>query len=134
MILESDFDFRGERIHDFYIPDMRKGNEVIKEEYVRNRKALLADVKGIKELSLEDGKNIEAVVLTTVTLTGPKNSVEELSKDVGTKKIDVTDEKISAQSVNKSKSKGKARDVYISTDGLVTIAAQTQPMYLSLPT
>ncbi len=134
VILESDFDFRGERIHDFYIPDMRKGNEVIKEEYVRNRKALLADVKGIKELSLEDGKNIEAVVLTTVTLTGPKNSVEELSKDVGTKKIDVTDEKISAQSVNKSKSKGKAREVYLSTDGLVTIAAQTQPMYLSLPT
>ena len=132
IILESSFMFSGEAIQDFYVVNTHNGSKNIKEDYIQNRKALIADVKGIKKLSFDDEKSVETILVSRATITGEKNSIDKIRNQMKVSKVDIAGE----QAVNVSQVSGKTRprEANLLGDGAITIAAQTQPMYLSLPT
>lgn len=127
MILESSFTFGGESIQDFYVVSAKDKNRNIREDYAQNRKALIADVKGIKDLSQDDVKNIESILITKATIAGKRSDIDSLQRSVKVSRID------SEQSVaNQRTGKERPREARLSSG--LTIMAQTQPMYMSLPT
>ncbi|MDO8524746.1 MAG: fibronectin type III domain-containing protein [bacterium] len=132
IILESSFVFNGESVQDFYVVNTKNGNKNIKEDYIQNRKAFLADVKGIKELSSADEKNIETVLVSKATLTGQKSGIDGIRKQMKVSNVDIAGEQ--AASISRVNGKARPREATLFGDGVITIAAQTQPMYLSLPT
>lgn len=132
IILESSFIFKGEAVQDFYVVNTKDDSKNVKRDYIQNRKALIADIKGIKELSSDDAKSVETVLVSKATITGEKNSIDGIRNRIEVSKVDVAGE----QAVAASRVGGKARpkEASLFGNGDITIAAQTQPMYLSLPT
>jgi hypothetical protein len=132
IILESSFMFSGEAIQDFYVVNTQNGSKNIKEDYIQNRKALIADVKGAKKLSLDDEKSIETVLVLKATITGEKSNIDGIRNQMKISKVDIDSEQ--AATVSRANGKTRPRKANLLDDGAITIAAQTQPMYLSLPT
>ncbi len=132
IILESSFMFGGEAIQDFYVVNNKDGSKNIKEDYVQNRKALIADVKGVKELSPDDEKSVETVLVSKATITGQKSSIDGIRNQIKVSKVDIAGEQ--AATVSRVNGKARPKEASLLGDGAITIAAQTQPMYLSLPT
>lgn len=132
IILESSFTFGGETIQDFYVVDTKDGSKNIKENYVQNRKALIADIKGIKELSSDDEKSVETVLVSKATITGQRGSIDGIRNQMKASKVDIAGEQAAA--VSRGNGKTRPREASLFGDGVITTAAQTQPMYLSLPT
>lgn len=132
IILESSFMFSGEAIQDFYVVNTKGGSKNIKEDYIQNRKALIADIKGIKELSFDDEKSVETVLVSKATITGQKSSIDEIRNQMNVSKVDIASEQTAT--VSRGNGKIRPREANLFGDGVITIAAQTQPMYLSLPT
>lgn len=132
MILESSFTFRGEAIQDFYVVNTKNGSKNVKEDYIQNRKALIADLKGIKELSPDDIKSVETILVARATITGQKGSIDGIRNWMEVSKVDVASEQTTTAS--RVSSKTKPKEASLLGGGAITIAAQTQPMYLSLPT
>jgi len=132
IILESSFMFGGEAIQDFYVVNTKDGNKNIKEDYVQNRKALIADLKGIKELSSDDEKSVETVLVSKATIAGQKSSIDGIRNQMKVSKVDIAGEQVAT--VSRVNGKARPRKASLFGDGAITIGAQTQPMYLSLPT
>lgn len=132
IILEGSFTFGGEAIQDFYVVNTKDDSKNIKEDYIQNRKALIADIKGIKKLSADDEKSVETVLVSKVTITGQKSSIDGIINQMKVSRVDIFGEQ--ATIVSRGNGKAKPRETSILGDGVITIAAQTQPMYLSLPT
>lgn len=131
MILESNFVFNGEEIQDFYVVDTKDKNNDIKADYIKSRKGFIIDVKKTTELSPINIKNIENILITKVTLTGKKSNLNEIKKGLDVNKVDAT----GAQPISSTQTGGKVKpkEAILLGNGAVAIAAQTQPMYLSLP-
>lgn len=132
IIVESSFMFSGEAIQDFYVVNTKDGNKNIKEDYVQNRRALIADLKSIKELSSDDEKSVETVLVSKVTITGQKSSIDGIRNQMKASKVDIAGEQ--AAIVSLGNGKVGPREASLFGDEVMTTAAQTQPMYLSLPT
>lgn len=132
IILESSFMFGEEAIQDFYVVNTKDGSKNVKKDYIQNRKALIADLKGIKELSSDDAKSVETILVSKATIIGQKSSIDGIRNRMEVSKVDVAGEQTVA--VSRVSGKVKLKEVSLFDDGAITIAAQTQPMYLSLPT
>lgn len=133
IILESNFMLGGEAIQDFYVVNSKdNSSKNIKENYIQNRKALIADIKGIKELSFDDEKSVETVLVSKATITGQKSSIDGIRNQMKVSKVDIAGEQTAI--VSRVNGKTRPRETNLLGDGVITIAAQTQPMYLSLPT
>lgn len=130
MIIESNFTVNNEAIHDFYVVDGKNKNTSIKEDYIKNRKAFLADVKKTNQISSLDSQNIENVSISKITITGDNSGLEQLKKGLVIDKISVKPDTIS-----QARGKSKPNEARLLNDGNVSAAAlSTTPMYLSLPT
>lgn len=133
MILESSFVFDGEEIYDFHIVRKNEQDRDITTDYINNRKALIADVKGITDLSAKDKGAMENVKIKKATFTGTKGNIDKLQKKLKIKKIDVADEAILKRPQPTRKKKLEEIKNFFVTP---VEAASTQffPMYQYLPT
>ncbi|MDP3057162.1 MAG: fibronectin type III domain-containing protein [bacterium] len=132
IILESNFTVNNEAVHDFYVVDP-KNKKNIKEDYIKNRKAFLADVKGINQLSSGSSGNIENILITKITVTGENSSIDQIKKGLVVDKINVKNNQhdIALQ----TRGKTAPKEAYLSgSETISTAALTTTPMYLSLPT
>lgn len=133
IILESSFMFNKEAIQDFYVVNTKDRSKNVKEDYIQNRKALIADLKGIKELSSDDAKSIETILIKEATIMGQKSSIDGIRNQIKVSKVDIAGEQmVSASQIDGNKA--RPREAKLLGDRAITTAAQTQPMYLSLPT
>lgn len=107
MILESEFTFDGEAIYDFYVVNSKDKKKNIKEDYIKNRKAFLADTKDIAQISSVNSKNIENILVTKITVMGEKSKIDIMKKGLEISKINVkpTQPTIASQVSNKPISK-----------------------------
>lgn len=134
MILQSNFTFNNEAIQDFYVADTNDKSKNIKEDYIKNRKAFIADVKKITELSPADTKNIENILITSFTVTGKKSNIDGIQKGLQVIKMDIRDTQAALAPQTDGKANLKPKEARLFGDKDITAAAQTRPMYLSLPT
>lgn len=132
MIIESNFTVNNEAVHDFYIVDTKNKNKNIKEDYIKNRKAFLADVKGINQLSSINSNNIENILITKITVTGENSNIDQIKKGLEIDKINIKNDQ--PDIAPQARGKASPKEARLFGDGNVTIATQMQPMYLSLPT
>ena len=88
MILESEFTFDGEDIYDFYVVNP-KNKKKIKENYIKNRKAFLADTKNVKKMSSANSKKVENILVAKITVTDKKGNIDEMKKGLEIGKINV---------------------------------------------
>lgn len=133
IILESDFTVNNEAVHDFYIVDTKDKSKNIKEDYIKNRRAFLADVKGASQIPALDLSSVKNILITKITVTGENSNIEQIKKGLAIDKISVKNNQpdIAQQARGKSGSK----KTHLSSDELMdTLALTTTPMYLSLPT
>ncbi|MCK5413241.1 MAG: hypothetical protein KAI57_02590 [Candidatus Pacebacteria bacterium] len=89
MILESEFTFDNEAIHDFYLVNSKSKKKNIKEDYIKNRKAFLADTKDIAKMSFTNSKNVENILVTKITATGKKGDINKIKKGLEISKVNV---------------------------------------------
>ena len=89
IILESEFTFDGEAIYDFYVVSSKGKKKDIKKDYIKNRKAFLADTKNVKKISSANSKNVENILVTKITVTDKKGNINEIKKGLEISKINV---------------------------------------------
>ncbi len=129
MILESNFTVNNEAVHDFYVVDGKNKNKNIKEDYIKNRKAFLADLKGVEQMPVNSA-NIENIAITKITVTGGNSDIEQLKKGLVIDKISVKPD-----TASQTRGKSKPDEAHLLNDGNVSAATLSiTPMYLSLPT
>ncbi len=133
MVLESSFIFDGEEIYDFRVVKKNEQNKNIASVYANDRKALIADVKGITDLSGQDTKEIENVKIKKVTFTGTKGNIDRVKGMLDIKKIEAVDEATLQQPHPQQKPEPKDVGNFFVP---IVEAASTQfyPMYQYLPT
>ncbi len=88
MILEGEFVFDGEAIYDFYMVNKSKKKN-IKENYIKNRKAFLADTKNVTKISSTNSKNIENILVTKITVMGEEGKINKIKKGLEISKINI---------------------------------------------
>lgn len=133
MIVESNFTVNNEAVHDFYIVDAKDKNKNVKEDYIKNRKAFLADIKGTNQVSAADSNDVENILITKITVTGENSNIDQIKRGLEIDKVNVK----SDQSNTTSQAHGKAssKEAYLfGSDTVNTAVLTTTPMYLSLPT
>jgi hypothetical protein len=133
VILESNFTFDGQEIYDFHIVTKGEQDEDVVSAYVRDRKALITDVQGAMDLSVEDRKGLETVKIKKATLTGTKGNIDKVTDRLHLKKIEAVDNATLKQRRYDQKPEVKdAGNFFVP----VVEAASTQfyPMYQYLPT
>ena len=89
IILESKFTFDDEAICDFYVVNSKGKKKNIKEDYIKNRKAFLADTKNVKKISSANSKNVENILVTKITVTDKKGNINEMKKGLEISKANV---------------------------------------------
>ena len=89
MILEGEFTFDNEAIYDFYVVNPENKNRNIKEDYIKNRKAFLADTKNVARMSTVNSKNVEDILVTKITVMGEKGKINKMKKRFEISKINV---------------------------------------------
>lgn len=89
VILESEFTFDDEDIYDFYVVNPKSEEKNIEKDYIKNRKAFLADTKNVAEMSSANSKNVENILITKFTVMGEKNKINEMKKGLEISKINV---------------------------------------------
>ncbi len=133
MIIESNFKVNDESVHDFYVIDPKDKNKDIKEDYIRNRKAFLADVKGASQISSTDSAGIENILITKITVTGENSSIDQIKKGLEIDKINVKNNR--SDIASQARGKASPKEAHLSDNETVnTVALTATPMYLSLPT
>lgn len=132
MILESDFSFDNEAIHDFYTVNSDNQGKNIKEGYIENRKAFLKDTK--KNMQDEDfnSESVEDLLVTKFTVNGKKENIDRLKKGLNISKIDVENDQPVLMSMNLNKSvKSTPFLTGRSTSPTAVMAASTSLAYLA---
>lgn len=132
VVLESSFIFDEKEIYDFHIVRKDEQDTDVAIDYVNDRKGLIADVKGIKDLSGKNKEEIEQVKIKKATFTGTRGSIDKIEKKFKLKKIDVADETRLKQLQPTQKPYFEQGNIFIRQ----AEAASTQfhPMYKYLPT
>jgi len=127
VILESDFSFDNEAIHDFYTVNSGNQGKNIKEEYVENRKAFLKDTK--KNMQEEDfnSESVENLLVTKFTVNGKKENIDQLKKGLKISKVNIEGD----QSVFMSTSSAKISPFITSGTSTAVMAASTSLAYLA---
>lgn len=142
MILESSFSSGGEEIHDFYIMDGDDKGKDIRADYIKNRKAFLADLEN------EDGEDvtfrtssvseqeIEDISVRQVTVFGDESSINEIKNipEAETSITNIIDTQVSSaasQVINQE----EEQEAQLSDNGIIKAAAASSylPMYKSVP-
>lgn len=89
MVLESEFRFDGEDIYDFYVVNSKNKKKNVKEDYIKNRKAFLADTKDVKKMSAANSKNVENILVRKITVTDKKGNINEMKKGFEINRINI---------------------------------------------
>lgn len=89
MMLESDFFFDNETIHDFYPVNSGSQKDDIKKDYVKNRKAFLMDTKKNVETLKFNSKDVENLLITKFTVNGKKGNINQLKNGLDISRADV---------------------------------------------
>ena len=89
MILEGEFMFNGEAIYDFYMVDSKDKKKNIKEDYIKNRKAFLADTMEVTKISPANYQNVENILVTKITVAGKKGNINKMKKGLEISKINI---------------------------------------------
>ena len=89
MILEGEFMFNGEAIYDFYMVDSKDKKKNIKEDYIKNRRAFLADTMEVTKISPANSKNVENILVTKITVAGKKGNINKMKKGLEISKVNI---------------------------------------------
>ena len=89
IILESEFTFDGETIYDFFVVNSKDKRKNIKKDYIKNRKAFLADTKDVKKISSANSKNVENILVTKITVTDKEGNINEIKKGLEISKVNI---------------------------------------------
>lgn len=129
IILESNFKINNEAVHDFYVVGAKNKN--IKDDYIKNRKAFLADVKGINQMSSADSNSIENILITKITVTGENGGIDQIKKGLEIDKITVKGGQPNIDPQNSGKSKPK--EALLLDDKNTVATAAASPLYTLMP-
>lgn len=90
IILESKFKYKDSEINDFYVIDNLNKSKDIKEDYIKSRKSFILDIERSTQFStISDVKDIENILISKVTITGSKNNLDKIKKDLEKNKAKV---------------------------------------------
>jgi len=131
MILESNFIVNNEAVHDFYVVDPRNKNKNIKEDYIKNRRAFLADLKGANQIASNSSNDIENILITKITVTGENSSIDQIKKGLAIDKINIKNSQpdIAPQTSGKTVSK----ETRLLDNKSVSVAVAVLPLYTLVP-
>lgn len=132
VVLESSFVFDGEEIYDFQVVRKDKQDADIESDYVNDRKGLITDVKGVKDISGKDKEEVEQVKIIKATFTGTKGNIEKIKKKFNIRNVEEASESRLKQPQPTQK-RNQEQGIFFVTQAE---AASTQfyPMYKYLPT
>ena len=133
MILESSFLFEGKEMYDFKIVKKGELNRDVVQNYIKDRKALIADVKGTKNISDEDTLNVENIKIRKATFTGARGNIDKVKKNLNIKKVDVTNEFIIRESQETPQPVELKESAFFFVTPVLAATTQVKPMYLSVP-
>ena len=130
--LESSFSFNNEEIQDFYVVDIKDKNKDIETEYVKNRKAFIADLRNVDIKTPASLQDIENISVARFTVIGKKAGIDGITKEWNVRTVEITDTQAVASRVNDGM---KAKEARLSGDNKTVSASAltTTPMYLSVP-
>lgn len=89
MILEGEFMFNGEAIYDFYMVNSKSNKKDIRKDYIKNRKAFIADTKNVTKISPANSKNIENILVAKITVMGEEGKINKMKKGLEIGKVNV---------------------------------------------
>jgi len=81
--------FDGEAIYDFYMVNSKSKKKDIRKDYIKNRKAFLADTKNVTKILSINSKNIENILITKITVMGEKGKINKMKKGLEISKTNV---------------------------------------------
>lgn len=128
--LESSFVYDGESIQDFQVFNSNASN--LKSEYLKNRKAFIANVKKTTKISSMNLKSIESIPIKRFSIVGRKDNIEQLQKNLNVKSIYTSDMqpapilKVDAKKEQKKTVPGGMEEIDV-------FSVNVTPMYLSVP-
>lgn len=83
-IIEGDFSYKGQQIHDFLIIDDTNLNKDVVSDYVAKRKSFLNDTKlAGKTFSPSDLNDISNISISKVTITGATDDIPKIKNELG---------------------------------------------------
>lgn len=131
MIIESNFTVNNEAVHDFYVVDPKNKNKNIKEDYIKNRKAFLADLKGANQISSNSSNGIDNILITKITVTGENSNIEQIKKGLEIDKINVKNNQPNIVPQTNGKAGPKEARLLDNKNSFVTAAVF--PLYTLIP-
>lgn len=131
MIIESDFTVNKEAVHDFYVVNPKNKDKNIKEDYIKNRKAFLADLKSANRISSNSSNDIENILVKKITVTGENSNIDQIKKGLVIDKITVKNNQPNINLQTKGKDSPKEARLLNDTNTFVTAAAL--PLYTLVP-
>lgn len=132
VVLESSFVFDGEEIYDFHVVRKDEQDTDVTSDYVNDRKGLLADVKGIKDISGKNKEEVEQVKIKIATFTGTKGNIDKVKKKFKFKNVDVADEARLKEPQPTQKPDLEQGNIFVTP--VEAASTQFYPMYKYLPT
>lgn len=136
MILEGEFTFDDEAIYDFYVVSPENKNKNIKEDYIKNRKAFLADTKDVTQMSSINSKNVENILVTKITVMGEKSKIDKMKKGLEISKFNIKPDQLPIAPQVSEKSIPK--EVYLLDDKMIdnkesSVGTKDTPLHELVP-
>lgn len=126
LILEGNFTYKGESIHDFYVLDDSNRNKNIKEDYIKSRKAFIVDIeRSIQSPIASDLQNVENLSISGVTLVGAKNNIEKIKGDLNSNNAEVLNLEVKDAGKLQPKEKQAPKEAPMPQKGLEVISLAT---------